>query len=62
MSLTVGNFNKDADSYFDDENKYSDSDEAESYLRNESEILAMENTLDHKKRERRGTEIIKQNQ
>jgi hypothetical protein len=59
MSLTVGNFNKDADSYFDDENKYSDSDEAESYLRNESEILAMENTLDHKKRERRGTEIIK---
>ena len=60
MNYTVGNFNKDADSYFDNENKYSDSEEGESYLRNESEILAMENTqaLDHKKRDRRGTEII----
>jgi hypothetical protein len=57
----MGNFNKDNDSYFDNENKYSDSDENESYLRNESEILAMENTqpLNNKKRDRRGTEIIK---
>ena len=44
MNFTIGNFNKDADSYFDNQNKYSDSDENESYLRNESEILAMENT------------------
>lgn len=57
----MGNFNKDNDSYFDNENKFSDSDENESYLRNESEILAMENTqpLNNKKRDRRGTEIIK---
>lgn len=61
MNFTMGNFNKDNDSYFDNENKYSDSDENESYLRNESEILAMENTqpLNNKKKDRRGTEIIK---
>lgn len=62
MNFTMGNFNKDADSYFDNQNKYSDSDENESYLRNESEILALEKTqpLENKKRDRRGTEIIKQ--
>jgi hypothetical protein len=31
MSQTVGNFNKQSDSYFDNDNKYSDSDDGQPY-------------------------------